>query len=177
MDVKRAGYNAIIVEGKAEKPVYLLVTDAKVEIRDTTNLWGKTGMETQDMIAAETESKNIRTAAIGPAGENLVRFACVMNDLKDAAGLGGLGSAMGSKNLKAIAVFGRKPPKVADPAQMQHAIQAFSCHLSWLPSGRIWKSGALPLLTSTATGDVRERGSGFYMHCSDIHTLSAEGIL
>jgi aldehyde:ferredoxin oxidoreductase len=119
MDVKRAGYDALIVEGKADKPVYLLVTDKTVEIRDASGLWGKTVLETQDLIASETGIKNIRTAAIGPAGENLVRFACVMNDLKDAAGRGGLGAVMGSKNLKAIAAFGRKAPEVADAAKIR----------------------------------------------------------
>jgi aldehyde:ferredoxin oxidoreductase len=119
MDLKKAGYDAIIVEGKAEKPVYLLVTDTKVELRNASDLWGKTVLETQDMIATETGIRNIRTAAIGPAGENLVRFACIMNDLKDAAGRGGLGAVMGSKNLKAIAVFGQKTPAVADPTKIR----------------------------------------------------------
>ena len=106
MALKKAGYDALIVEGKAGRPVYLLVTDETVEIRDASQIWGKTVLETQDMIAADTGIKNICTAAIGPAGENLVRFACVMNDLKDAAGRGGLGAVMGSKNLKAVAAFG-----------------------------------------------------------------------
>ncbi len=118
-ELKKAGYDAIIVEGKAEKPVYLLVTDEKVEIRDASHIWGKTTLETQDMIAEETGIKNIRTAAIGPAGENLVRFACVMNDFKDAHGRGGMGAVMGSKNLKAIAAFGRKTPDVADRAKIR----------------------------------------------------------
>ena len=119
MDLKRAGYDALIVEGKAEKPVYLLVTEDKVELRDASHIWGKTVLETQDIIAADTGLKNIHTAAIGPAGENLVRFACVMNDLKDAHGRGGIGAVMGSKNLKAIAAFGRRNPDVADPARIR----------------------------------------------------------
>ncbi len=119
MDLKRAGYDALIVEGKATTPVYLLITDEQVEIRDATALWGKMVLETQDMIAAETGIRNIRTAAIGPAGENLVRYACVMNDRKEAAGRGGLGAVMGSKNLKAIATFGRTNPEVADAAKIR----------------------------------------------------------
>ena len=119
MDLKRAGYDALIVEGRAEKPVYLLVTNETVEIRDASALWGKTVLDTQDAIAAETGIRNIRTAAIGPAGENQVRFACIMNDRKEAAGRGGLGAVMGSKNLKAVAAFGRANPDVADPEKIR----------------------------------------------------------
>jgi aldehyde:ferredoxin oxidoreductase len=133
MEVKKAGYDAIIVAGKAEKPVYLLVTDETVEIRDASALWGKTVLETEDMISAETGIKRLRTAAIGPAGENLVRFACVMNDRKDAAGRGGLGAVMGSKNLKAIAAFGRKNPQVADPAKIRELTLAMNRHFYDLP--------------------------------------------
>lgn len=119
MEVKKAGYDAIIVEGKAQKPVYLLVTDDQVAIRDASHIWGKTVREAQDQIVNETGIKGIRTAAIGLGGENMVRYACVINDLKDAAGRGGLGAVMGSKNLKAIAAFGKKNPQVADRAKIR----------------------------------------------------------
>jgi aldehyde:ferredoxin oxidoreductase len=114
MELKKSGYDALIVEGKAEKPCYLLITEETVEIRDATHLWGKTVLETHDMITKETGIRNIRTAAIGAGGENMVRYACVINDLKDAAGRGGLGAVMGSKNLKAVASRGRLNHKVAD---------------------------------------------------------------
>ncbi|HYM92330.1 MAG TPA: aldehyde ferredoxin oxidoreductase N-terminal domain-containing protein, partial [bacterium] len=119
MALKKAGYDAVIVTGRADRPVYLLMTDEQVEIRDASHLWGKTVLETQDAIAAETGQKTIRTAAIGPAGENLVRFACIMNDVKGAAGRGGLGAVMGSKNLKAVAASGRWTPKVANPDKIR----------------------------------------------------------
>lgn len=119
MALKKAGYDAVIVDGRAEAPVYLLVTDKEVEIRDAAHLWGKTVLEAHDAIAAETGEKTIRTAAIGPAGENLVRFACIMNDLRAAVGRGGLGAVMGSKNLKAIATTGRWNPDVADPVKIR----------------------------------------------------------
>lgn len=122
MALKKAGYDAVIVEGRADRPVYLLVTDQQVEIHDASHLRGNTVLETQDAIVAETGQKTIRTAAIGPAGENLVRFACIMNDLKEAAGRGGLGAVMGSKNLKAIAASGRWNPDVADPAKIREFI-------------------------------------------------------
>ena len=116
MELKKSGYDALIIEGKADKPVYLLITDETVEIRDASHLWGKNVMETHDTITEETGIKGIRTAAIGASGENLVKYACVINDLKDAAGRGGLGAVMGSKNLKAVASRGRWLPdrEVAD---------------------------------------------------------------
>jgi len=114
-ELKRAGYDAIIVEGKAERPVYLWVHDGKVEIKDATHLWGKKTKETQQTIRAELGDSLIRVASIGPAGEKLVRYACIMNGLYDAAGRGGLGAVMGSKNLKAMAVRGHKAPPIADP--------------------------------------------------------------
>jgi len=126
MALKKAGYDAIIVEGRADAPVYLLVTDQQVEIRDASHLWGKTVLDTQDAIAAETGVKLIRTAAIGPAGEHLVRFACIMNDLKDAAGRGGSGAVMGSKNLKAIAATGKWTPDVADAAKVHEMAVAMN---------------------------------------------------
>ena len=120
MDFKRTGYDALIVEGKADKPVYIWIDpEGEVDIRDASHLWGKTCLETQDAIAQEVGEQLVRTAAIGPGGENLVRFACIMNDLKDAHGRGGMGAVMGSKNLKAIAVRGRNLPEMADPDRIR----------------------------------------------------------
>lgn len=119
MALKKTGYDAVIVTGRADRPVYLLMTDGRVELRDASHLWGKTVLDAQDAIAAETGEKAIRTAAIGPAGENRVRFACIMNDAKGAAGRGGLGAVMGSKNLKAIAAAGKWTPDVANPTKIR----------------------------------------------------------
>jgi len=118
-ELKHAGYDAIIVEGKAEKPVYLWIHDGEVSIRDASHLWGMKTKETQETIRAELGDNLIRVAGIGPAGENLVRFACIMNGLKDAAGRGGMGAVMGSKNLKAIAVRGHRRPRVAEPERIK----------------------------------------------------------
>ena len=105
-ELKRAGYDGIILEGKAEKPVYLWIHDGAVEIREADHLWGTSTGESQEMIRQELGDERIRTAQIGPAGENRVRYACIINDLKHTAGRSGLGAVMGSKNLKAIAVRG-----------------------------------------------------------------------
>ena len=111
---KRAGYDALIVEGKAEKPVYLWISDGECEIRDASHLWGKGTKETQAAIREELGQDRAAVSMIGPGGENLVRYACVMNGLKDAAGRTGLGAVMGSKNLKAVAALGTANVEGAD---------------------------------------------------------------
>lgn len=114
VELKRAGYDAIVVEGQADRPVYLWVHDGEVEIRDAAHLWGKTTGEVQELIRTEMGDRAIRVAQIGPGGENQVLYACIINDLKDAAGRGGMGAVMGAKRLKAIAVRGHHAPEVAD---------------------------------------------------------------
>ena len=110
--LKRAGYDALIVEGKAEKPVYVSITDGDVEIKSAEHLRGLTTYKTEDAIKAEL-GKGTHLLCIGPGGENLVKYACIMTDSK-FLGRTGVGAAMGSKNLKAIAVKGSAIPEVAD---------------------------------------------------------------
>ena len=115
VELKFAGYDGIIVEGKSPKPVYLWIKDGEAEIRDAGHIWGMTTKETQETIRSEVDEKRARIALIGPGGENLVKFACIMHGLEDAAGRSGMGAVMGSKNLKAIAVKGSQKPTMADP--------------------------------------------------------------
>jgi aldehyde:ferredoxin oxidoreductase len=112
--MKKAGFDAVIVSGKAKKPVYLLLDNGKAEIRDAAYLWGKTTGQTTDAIQDELKDKSVRVSCIGPAGEKLVLFACIINEKARAAGRGGVGAVMGSKNLKAIAARGDQPIKPAD---------------------------------------------------------------
>lgn len=119
-ELKYAGYDGIIFEGKSEKPVYLYINDDRVELRSAGHLWGKTVNETTDQLLQET-SEDARVACIGPAGERLVLFATVMNDKGRAAGRSGLGAVMGSKNLKAIVVKGSKSVQVANPEKFLNA--------------------------------------------------------
>ena len=102
-ELKRAGYDAVVVRGKADKPVYLWITPDKVEIRDGSNVWGMDIAPAQEKIREEVGDKMARTTLIGPGGENLVRFACVVNDTAHFAGRTGVGAVMGSKNLKGLA--------------------------------------------------------------------------
>jgi aldehyde:ferredoxin oxidoreductase len=113
-ELKKAGYDAIIVEGIAKSPLYLWIKDGKAELRDARHLWGLETRETQQEVRKELQDPLVRTAVIGPAGEKLVRFACILNDITHAAGRTGLGAVMGSKKLKAIAVRGGTLPPMAD---------------------------------------------------------------
>jgi aldehyde:ferredoxin oxidoreductase len=117
-ELKNAGYDYIIFEGKSDKPVYLSIEDEKVEIKDASHLWGKVVSETTDMLN-EAHGQKARILTIGPAGEKLSRIAAIINDKDRAAGRSGVGAVMGSKNLKAIAVRGTGKVKVADPERVK----------------------------------------------------------
>lgn len=122
-ELKKAGYDAVVIEGASEKPVYLYINDDHIELKDASHLWGKTTGETESIIRTELNDKNIRIAEIGPAGENLVKFAAVMNDEHRAAGRGGPGAVMGSKKLKAIAVKGTKTVPIADKEKFMQVVR------------------------------------------------------
>lgn len=113
VELKRAGYDGIALYGKSPNPVYLWINDGNAEIRDATHLWGKTTFESDMMIREELKDTRIKTMSIGPAGENLVRFACI-NVANRYSGRCGMGAVMGSKNLKAIAVRGTRLIEAAD---------------------------------------------------------------
>lgn len=113
-ELKFAGYDGIIFEGKSEKPVYLYINDDFVELRSAEHLWGKEVPETTDLLINET-TEDAKVSCIGPAGEKRVLFATIMNEKNRAAGRSGLGAVMGSKNLKAVVVKGTKSVKVAKP--------------------------------------------------------------
>jgi aldehyde:ferredoxin oxidoreductase len=123
-ELRFAGYDMVIVEGRASKPVWLFIYDDHVELRDAQHLWGKTVGETEDGLRRELGIPGLRVACIGPGGEKQVRFACIMNDKHRAAGRSGVGAVMGSKNLKAIAVRGTGGVPVADPPAFMKAVRA-----------------------------------------------------
>jgi aldehyde:ferredoxin oxidoreductase len=110
-----AGFHHLVITGRAEKPVYIWIHNGDIKIRDAGHLWGKTTTDTQWAIREELGDDEIKSAVIGPAGENLVRYACVMTGLKNAAGRTGMGCVMGSKNLKAVAVRGTLDIHIAHP--------------------------------------------------------------
>ncbi len=113
-ELKRCGYDGVLITGKAEKPVYITILDGKVELRDACALWGRDIYETTDIL--KSDNTGFKVLAIGPAGENLVRFASIGNDKGHYIGRTGMGAVMGAKNLKAIALKGSQNIKKADEA-------------------------------------------------------------
>ena len=122
-ELRFAGFDGIVVEGKAKEPKYLWINDGKTELRDAKNLWGKGVWDTEDMIREELGDPKVKLASIGPAGERLVLFAAIINDKHRAAGRAGVGAVMGSKNLKSIAVKGTGKVEVARPRQLGNAVK------------------------------------------------------
>jgi aldehyde:ferredoxin oxidoreductase len=118
-ELKFAGFDAIVLRGRAARPVYLWVQDGQAELRPADHLWGKLTAETEALIRGELGDDKIEIAEIGPAGEKLVRFAAIMNMANRAHGRTGMGAVMGSKNLKAIAVRGTRRPTPADPERIK----------------------------------------------------------
>jgi aldehyde:ferredoxin oxidoreductase len=130
--LKRAGFDGVFVSGVSRKPVYLFIKDGKAEIRDAKNIWGKDCTEAQEMLIQETGEPNLRAALIGPGGEKQTLTACVINDKHRAAGRGGGGAVMGSKNLKAVAVTGSAKIAVADPEKIKEINKEI---VDWMNNG------------------------------------------
>jgi len=154
MELKCAGYDGIFVTGKASSPVYLLVTDNHAEIRDASHVWGKLSEDTIKILNTEVRAELTKRKPnvglwrepgmiyVGPAGENQMRNAAVLTKLAHAAGYGGYGAVMGSKNLKAVVVKGRGPlPEVAAPKAMEILLQTYHNRLISMDSMRRWGTG------------------------------------
>ncbi|HXG21478.1 MAG TPA: aldehyde ferredoxin oxidoreductase family protein [Methylomirabilota bacterium] len=155
-ELKAAGYDMLILEGRASSPCYLWIYNDQVEIRDASHLWGKTVWETEEQLKTELGVPDTVIASIGPAGEKLVRFACIMNDLHRAAGRSGVGAVMGSKNLKAIAVRGTGGVRLADPKAYMEAQWAMKTKLRESPV----TSQGLPIYgTEVLVNVINEHGA------------------
>lgn len=113
-ELKKAGWDGIVVSGASPTPLYLWMKDEAVELRDASHLWGFETAETEEALKQEVGERLARVCEIGPAGEHLVRYAGIVNDFKDIAGRTGMGAVMGSKRLKAIVVRGTKQLPLAD---------------------------------------------------------------
>ena len=121
VEMRNAGYIAIIIEGQAEKPMYVSIKDGEVRFRGANKLWGTLTSDCQQLIKDDLGDQNFRVACIGPAGENMSRMACIINERR-AAGRKGLGAVMGSKRLKGIAIRGTGAPEVASREKLKAAI-------------------------------------------------------
>ncbi len=116
ISLRNSGFDAIVITGKSKEPAYLYIHDQEIEFKDATHLWGKDTYESQEILKKELNNDKIRIATIGIGSENLVRYGCIINDEGRAIGRCGMGTIMGSKNLKAVAIHGTNKVKIADPA-------------------------------------------------------------
>ena len=123
-ELKFAGYDLLIIEGRSPEPVYLHIVNDRVEILPAGELWGSTVWNTEEAIKARHQNPLLKVASIGVAGERGVRYACIVNDLHRAAGRSGVGAVMGAKNLKAVAVHGTVGVGVKDPKRFMAAVAA-----------------------------------------------------
>jgi aldehyde:ferredoxin oxidoreductase len=155
-ELKAAGYDMLIIEGRAASPCYLWIYNDQVEVRDAAHLWGKTVWETEEHLKTEVGVPDAIIASIGPAGEKLVRFACIMNDLHRAAGRSGVGAVMGSKQLKAVIVRGTGGVRIADPKSYLEAQWAMRVKLRESPV----TSQGLPIYgTEVLVNVINEHGA------------------
>ncbi|NHI91144.1 MAG: aldehyde ferredoxin oxidoreductase [Candidatus Lokiarchaeota archaeon] len=157
-ELKLSGYDGIIIKGKAADPVYLLINEGEVEIKDASNIWGHDSFETEDKIRNERGDDGLKIASIGQAGENLVKFASIMNDRGRAAGRNGLGAIMGSKKLKAIAVK-RKPGTkitVAKPEKLKELTKLINKSIKSNMVTKMFSTHGTPMMVSLGSiiGDV-----------------------
>jgi len=143
-ELKKAGFDAIIIKGSSPLPVYLYINDGKVEIKDAAHLWGKNTGTTQKIIKEELADDKVRIAQIGPAGENLVRFANIVNELKHFNGRNGLGAVMGSKKLKAIAARGTKPVALYDKEGVSQVSKKITKRIMDNPLSRSLRESGTP---------------------------------
>lgn len=177
-EIKFTGYDGLIIVGKANSPVYLYIDNDKVEIRDARKFWGMKTNEFDQAIVKELGDRSFETCYIGPAGENLVRFASILHTSARAAGRGGVGCVMGSKNLKAIAIRGTKMPKVADHKgfislleEVRNSFKKYSGLERWRRYGT-----AAALISSSDAGSqaVKNYREGTFLKIDKIGGVAAE---
>lgn len=155
-ELKSSGFDFVIIKGKSETPVFLSINDGKAEILDATDIWGKGTHETDKVVKEKLGDDKIRVATIGPAGENLVKYACIINGKTHAAGRCGLGAVMGSKKLKAIAVRGTGKVHVNEKEKVLNAAKELRDLLSKSALGMVMSDSGTPVhLDSMASvGDI-----------------------
>ncbi|HYG60557.1 MAG TPA: aldehyde ferredoxin oxidoreductase family protein [Symbiobacteriaceae bacterium] len=145
-DLKYCGFDQLIIEGASETPVYLVIRDDQVDIRDASHLWGKDTSQTEELIYHDLRDPKFTIACIGPAGENLVRIAAIINNRQRAAAKCGMGAVMGSKKLKAIALKGSHGVPVKDVKYMQRVLAEAMEALADDPSARVYSRQGTPSL-------------------------------
>lgn len=180
-ELKYAGYDAIVFQGAATRPVYLFVDDDVVEVRDATNLWGKGAIEAE-VALKDALGEEFQIATIGPAGENLVKYACVSHDIGRQAGRTGAGAVMGSKRLKAIAVRGSQAVPVADLDALRRIGREMFLKVKGDPGLKVWHDYGLGSVCTWANSigafPTRNFSSGYFEGIDGIdHNAMRERII
>ncbi len=152
--LKRAGFDLIIVQGKASRPLYLMATDEEIALKDASHLWGLGVADTTEKIRFDYANKRLQVATIGPAGENLVRYACVINGFNRVSGRSGAGAVLGSKNLKAVVTFGSQDTEVAEPERLRDRIKELNQHIREDAGCQVLKAHG----TASGVGPYNEMG-------------------
>ena len=171
-EMRAAGADAIVFTGQAKEPVYLWLNDGKAELRPAKHLWGKVTAEVDSLLKKEIGDEKVEIAQIGPAGENLVRFAAIMNMVNRANGRTGLGAVMGSKRLKAVVVRGSKWPKPAAPEAFRGLVKRLK-ELQEANPGIVWfgqygTPGVLAIQDKVGGQPTRNYTEGTFEHAKDI---------
>ena len=158
-ELRYAGFDRVIITGKAKEPCYLYIEDGAIEIRDAGTYWGMDTTEVQQSL--KRDLGQVEAAVCGVAGENLVRFACVRTGVKNAAGRGGMGAVMGSKNLKAVVARGKEGVEIAHPEEMLEVTEKLKDYLMSSKITPILGSVGTPLLyeVSNKLGAIRTKNS------------------
>ncbi|MDA3948898.1 MAG: aldehyde ferredoxin oxidoreductase family protein [Spirochaeta sp.] len=154
--LKKAGYDGLIFEGDSAKPVYLIVSEIVVELKDASHVWGKRVEDTTNILSAESGEKRVSVSCIGPAGENKVLYASIMNEVHRAAGRSGVGAVMGSKNLKAVITWGAKESPIK--ASKDDFREITKDKIKKLKEGAITGQGLPSLGTKVLDNIINENG-------------------
>ncbi len=173
--MRRSGFDRLVMIGRSSRPVFLYLTGGRVEIRDAGAYWGLNVPDTLSALRGEL-GPEVSAAVIGPAGENLVRFACVINGRKNAAGRGGMGAVMGSKNLKAVAAAGDMPLLIADPDRLRVLRQELTRHIHSSKIIKIMGKLGTPLLYEPANklGVLRTKNSQLNQWAPNLNATELE---
>lgn len=151
-ELKFAGFDGLIIEGRSPSPVYLWIDSGRAMLRDAAHLWGKLTHDAEDALRKELHDELIHVATIGPAGEKQVRFACIQSDYGREFGRGGAGAVMGAKNLKAIAVRGNEGVPVADPKALEAIVENIYAELKAHPKANARRQYGTPEMVSGTNG-------------------------
>lgn len=177
-EMRLAGFDHLVVQGKAPKPVYIWLNDGEIEIRDAGHLWGQDTVTTQTMLRDELDDEDVKALCIGRAGENMVRYACIRTSVKNAAGRTGIGAIWGSKNLKAIAAKGGLDIKIAYPEQALEYNKQIIDQITGAKVSRTMQKLGTPFIwgVTNSTGLVRTRNfqSNQHPNSDDIEAESLE---